>query len=217
MDMIYIYIEGEVRIVCVLIVDSQPLMRRGIREALISYYKQLDIYEASNYCTSLTQLKQNKFQMAIVDLHLEEESGFPLIEKIKSDYPETRILILTAAYNLLEFQRAIECNVDGYLLKSAFEEDFLYAFQVVSRGEIYYSMKVLDQYKNSDSTKLKMLTKREKEVFEQLSKGLTNTQISKKLYISEATTKKYISNILYKLNLTNRIEVVFFAKHLCEC
>ncbi len=198
----------------ILIVDDHPLVRKGITD-ILSLNKNYEINEADNIFTTLNILKKQKIDILIVDLHLGNDNGFDLIERARRICPDMKYVILTSSMNFIDYKKAMEMNVDAYILKDAFIEDIIYALQVVCRGEKYFSPQVLEHSITGFVPKeLMELTEREKEVLTQLSKGMTNAQISEALFITEGTTKKHISNILSKLNLSNRLEAVLFAKTL---
>lgn len=200
---------------CILIVDDHPLVRRGIIDILSMNKVGDDIKETGNIEDAMKALKSNQVNIIMVDLHLGLENGFDLIERAKVLYQKVKYVILTSSSSLLDFRRAKQLNVDGYILKDAFVEDIIYALSVIRRGEKFYSPRFLENTMNGyEPSELQVLTEREKEVLSQLSTGLTNAQISDVLYISEGTTKKHISNILAKLNMNNRIEAVLFARKL---
>lgn len=199
----------------ILIVDDHPLVRRGIIDILSIGKIGEEIREAGNIDQAKKILKKQPINIIMVDLHLGTENGFDLIEAARKIYADIKIIILTSSSNVQDFRQAKELNVDGYLLKDAFVEDILYAINVIRRGGRFYSYELVEKSMNGITPpQLKVLTEREKEVFSQLSKGLTNAQISAKLYISEGTTKKHISSILSKLNLNNRIEVILYAEKI---
>lgn len=137
------------------------------------------------------------------------------MDTVKNSYPEIKRVILTSSVNIFDYKKAMELNVDAYIIKDAFIEDIVYALQVVSRGGKYYSPQIIQQSMNGFMPKELMgLTDREKEILVHLSKGMTNAQISNALFISEGTTKKHISNILSKLNLNNRVEAVLYTRKI---
>lgn len=200
---------------CILIVDDHPLVRRGIIDILSMNKIGEDIKETDNIADAMKALKGNQINIIMVDLHLGLENGFDLIEKAKELYNKLKYVILTSSSSLLDFRRAKQLDIDGYILKDAFVEDILYALNVIKRGGKFYSPRFLENTLNGfEPIELQVLTEREKEVLTQLSMGLTNAQISDVLYISEGTTKKHISNILSKLNMSNRIEAVLYARKL---
>lgn len=200
----------------ILVVDDHPLVRRGIIDILSMNGKQ-EVFEGSNLAAAKAILKEKRIDTVIVDLNLGNENGFELVEMVKSSYPEIKNVVLTSSSNIFDYKKAMELNVDAYIIKDAFIEDIVYALQVVSRGGKYYSPQIIQQSMNGFMPKeLMELTDREKEILAHLSKGMTNAQISNALFIAESTTKKHISNILSKLNLNNRVEAVLYTKKLFE-
>jgi len=198
-----------------LIVDDHPLVRRGIVDCLSVNKSMEEITEADNIDHAMKILVTCHVDIAVVDLYLGTENGFDFIEKARKLYKETKYVILTSSSRLLDYQRAKQLDVDAFILKDAFVEDFLYAINLVNRGNKYYSPHFMENTLNGFvPPELDLLTDREREVLTQLSKGLSNYQISEKLYITEGTTKKHISNILSKLNLNTRIDAILYARKL---
>jgi two-component system nitrate/nitrite response regulator NarL len=197
----------------ILVVDDHPLVRRGIIDILSLNNSWKDIIEASNIENAFKVISAQQVDIIIVDLHLGIENGFDLIEKVKKLYQNIKFIILTSSSSVMDFKRAQLLNVEGYILKDAFIDDIIYALNVVVRGQNYYSPQLLCNSMN-ESKEMMSLTIREKEVLFQLSRGMTNSQISNALYIAEGTTKKHISNILSKLDMNNRIEAVLYARNI---
>lgn len=198
----------------ILVVDDHPLVRRGIID-ILSVNQEHEIYEASNIAAAMTVLKRHQIDIIIIDINLGNENGFELADAVKDSYPEIKRVILTSSVNIFDYKKAMELNVDAYIIKDAFIEDIVYALQVVSRGGKYYSPQIVQQSMHGFMPKeLLDLTDREKEILVHLSRGMTNAQISNALFISEGTTKKHISNILSKLNLNNRVEAVLYTRKI---
>ena len=200
----------------ILIVDHQPLIRRGIMEVLSNTKESYGIYEAGTLAEAMKTTQAQRVDIAFVDLHLGTDDGLELVDKIRqSSQCNMKFILMATAISIFEFRRAKELGVDGYILKDALIEDILYAFNVVKRGEKFYQSKIIEKTFNGvDSEGLKQLTERELDVFSELRKGLTNLQIGSNLFITEGTTKKHISSILNKLKLSNRMEAVVYANKL---
>ncbi len=200
----------------ILIADKQPLMRKGIIEALDLDKKNHKILEANSLSEALSIQKTNQIDIAFIELHLNDGSGFDFINNIApNDNKHPQIILLAASISVFEFRRAKELNVDGYILKEMDVEDLKYAFNLILKGEKYYPYKLVDKVlRTNDEDGIRLLTDREMDVLIELTKGLTNSQIGSNLYISEGTAKKHVSNILTKLNMTNRMEVLVYANRL---
>lgn len=202
---------------CVLIMDKQPLIRRGITDALSMNDTKEEIYEVDSIVEAKKVLKVKNFHLAIIGFGQDMQHAFDFINHIKSLDNHIKIIILTESNNLQEFLLAKDIGIEGYLLKNIGVEDLQYAIKVIQRGEHFFSNQLLEKALNqSIPNELKDLTAREREVFNEVCQGLPNIEIGKKLYITEATTKKHISNILAKLHLSNRVEVIFYANKVYE-
>ncbi|MDD2190183.1 MAG: response regulator transcription factor [Eubacteriales bacterium] len=201
-----------------LIADHQPLIRRGIIEVLSVNKEAYEIYEAGTLDSALKISHTKKIDISIVELHLGTSDGLEYIFRAKKlNANKSKYILLASAITIFEFRRAKELEVDGFILKDALIEDFIYAFNVVKRGEKFYQSKIIEKtISGNDSDALGLLTEREMDVFSELQKGLTNCQISRNLFITEGTTKKHISSILNKLRLSNRMEAVVYANKLYQ-
>lgn len=200
----------------ILILDHQPLIRRGIMEVLSNTKELHSFIESGSLAEALKITQAQSIDIAFVGLHLGADDGLELVDRVRqSGQCNMKFILMATTISIFEFRRAKELDVDGYILKDAMIEDILYAFNVVKRGEKFYQSKIIEKaFSGVESEGLKLLTERELDVFSELKKGLTNGQISSNLFITEGTTKKHISSILNKLKLSNRMEVVVYANKL---
>ncbi|MBF8982467.1 response regulator transcription factor [Lutibacter sp. B2] len=199
----------------ILIVDDHPLVRRGLSSTL-SFEENIEkIEEASNVEEAMKVLEKGELDLAIIDLQLGKEDGLEIVKRAKGKNLKTKCIILTSSIRKADFLRAQKGNVDGYILKEAFAEDILYALHVVMRGKKFFAPEILEYInKKEEDNQLDQLTPREKDVFKELSNGLSNIQIAKKLFISEHTVRKHVSNILSKLELSHRTQAALLATSL---
>jgi len=199
----------------ILIVDDHPLVRKGITSAL-SFEDNIDtILEASNIDEALTLINFKKPDLAIVDLNLGKEDGLEIIKRAKNKGTNTKFLILTSSLKQEDFKRSEEAGIDGYILKEAFSEDILYAIHVVLRGKKFIDPEIVKyQAESTVHNCLTELTPREYDVLLELSKGLSNYEIGKELFISEHTVKKHVSSILLKLNLSHRTQAALLLNQV---
>ncbi|MDS0527441.1 response regulator transcription factor [Clostridium sp. SHJSY1] len=199
----------------VIIVDSHPVVRWGIKSMLSSNEKNIEeVKEALNIKEAMNIITSELIEIAIIDLKLNQEDGLEIVRKAKELNLKTKFIILTEAMSKENFDKAEKLGVDGYILKEAFVEDILYAIDIVCRGKRYYYSEILIQNnKLNNKGIINKLTDREKEVLMEVRKGLSNGEIASHLYISECTVKKHVSNILSKLELSNRTQVAFIANN----
>lgn len=196
----------------VLLIDDHPMVRKGLASILSFEENVEEMKEAANIEESMRILSQYDADIVIVDLKLGKEDGLELVHLARKKKSKAKFIILTSSSRREDFIRAQEAEVDGYILKEAFVEDIIYAFHVVERGKKFFYPEML-QYAASEKDELKDLTPRERDVLSELSRGLSNIQIAKQLYISENTVKKHISSIFSKLGLSHRLEAVVYVNN----
>ena len=148
------------------------------------------------------------------------ESGLIATGKIKEDFPETKILILTMHDDEEYLFHVLKNGASGYVLKNAPDEELLAAIRTVYAGGTYIhpsmaTSLVREFVKNDtggiETDPFKILTKREIEVLPLAAKGYGNKEIAEKLYISVKTVEAHKSRIMEKLQLKNRPELVEYA------
>lgn len=198
----------------VLIVDDHPMVRKGIISTL-SLEENIDsVLEASNVEEAEAILQKTELEITFIDLRLGRQNGLDIVKWAKKRNIATKFIILTSSSDREDFSKALDACVDGYILKEAYIEDIIYAFNVVARGKKFFDQELLQESKwRSDGAVLGELTDRERDVLAELGKGLSNLQIARKLYISENTVKKHVSNILFKLGLNHRLEAALYINN----
>ena len=199
----------------ILIVDDHPLVCNGIRNILVSELEIDNIMQANDIHTAMELMEKHSFCLALVDMRLKNESGVDLIQAAKAKYPQSKYVILSSSSAIGDFERAINANVDGYILKDAYPEDIVYAVKTVLRGKKYFDPVFLEKINTphsapSSGTMDGQLSPREAEILDCLGKGFSNKNIAEKLFISENTVKKHVSSILTKLNLADRTQAALY-------
>jgi DNA-binding NarL/FixJ family response regulator len=200
----------------VIVVDVHPLVRKGIKAILSEAFHDYDVREAS--CTEeyLELIKNEKFDLTIIDINLDNEDGVITVSKGKELNPSSKYIILATKLTNTEFQRTEKIGVDGYLLMDNFAEEIVFIVDTVIRGKKYYDPSIVNHFirnKVNDS-KVGKLTKREREVLVQLGYGHSNVDIANALFISVNTVKKHVSNILLKLEFEHRTQLALFTKSI---
>ena len=202
----------------ILIVDDHPLVCSGIQSILISQQEINHVSQANDIQSALELMSKDPFNLAMVDMRLKGETGIDFILASKKIQPFCKYVILSSSSKNEDFDKAMEADVDGYILKDAFPEDIIYAVKTVLRGRKYFDPLLVkniavsmqsNQVDELDET----LSPRETEILDCLGTGLSNKEIAQKLFISENTVKKHVSSILAKLNLSDRTQA---ALHACK-
>ncbi|MDH3675382.1 MAG: response regulator transcription factor, partial [Anaerolineae bacterium] len=203
----------------VLICDDQAIVRKGIRALLATEPNIEVIGEAENGQEAVSQVKELRPDVILMDLVMPEVDGVEATRRITGHQPEARILVLTSFATDDKVFPAIKGGALGYLLKDSSPEELVQAIQQVYRGEPSLhptvARRVLQELSRPEEMKepprSDPLTERELEVLRLVARGLSNQQIANQLMISEATVRTHVSRILSKLHLASRIQAALYA------
>lgn len=200
----------------VLVVDDHLLSRKGIVSILSSHGMFEIIGEATNGQEALEKARELMPDLILMDIRMPGGSGLEATRLIKEEMPYVKIVILSVSDDVQDFFDAIKKGAQGYLLKNMEPEYWLDYIISIVQGEAPISRdlasKILQEFsiQKADMSNNK-LSEREKEVLQLVSQGLGNRDIGKTLYISESTVKNHLRNILDKLHLQNRMQLIAFA------
>ena len=202
----------------VLVLDDHPIARQGLESIIKIHKPDVQILQAGTVKEGIDLTEKSQIDMAFVDIHLNNESGFDFLEWVQEKEIDMKTFVITSSSNENDFLRAKCLGIDAYLLKDAFIDDIVYGLKVVERGGKFYSADLIENVGNAseEEKKIDMLTRREIEVITLLRKGYSNARIGEVLYVSEGTVKKHLSNIFGKLDLYNRAEAMLFAERNSE-
>jgi len=211
----------------ILIADDHALFRDSLRSLLEAHGLEV-IGEARNGREAVELAKKLKPEVVLMDLSMPEMDGLSATKLISADQPEVKVVVLTASDEDAKLFEAIKSGAQGYLLKNLESEDFFSLLDGVNRGEPALTpalaRKLLQEFARPAQTPVlpqdpDALTEREREVLELLVNGVTsNRKLAKQLGVSENTVKFHVRNILDKLHLHNRAQVVSYAirHHIVE-
>lgn len=200
----------------VLIVDDHFLSRKGIASILSANPLFEIVGEATNGVEALEKATQLMPDLILMDIRMPDGDGLEATGKIKSAMPHIKIIILSVSDDVQDFFEAIKCGAQGYLLKNMEPEYWLDYIVSVAKGDVPISrvlaVKILQEFAGQKQIAPDgRLSEREKEVLQLISQGMSNKEISENLYISESTVKNHLRNILDKLHLQNRMQLIAFA------
>jgi|TARA_B100000949_G_scaffold209843_1_gene202432 DNA-binding NarL/FixJ family response regulator len=205
------------------IVDDNSFLIHAIKEKL-SFFDEIEIkHTALNGSELLTKLEENhNLDIILMDIEMPVLNGIETTQMVKQKYPQIKIIMLTAFDNDEHIFNAIKAGADGYLLKEINPEELYKGIKETLSGGAAMNpsiaLKTLKLLRNPidiDNLKDKeeiSLSKREVEVLEQLSKGLSYTAIADNLFLSPSTVRKHIENSYKKLQVHSKIEAVQKAK-----
>lgn len=200
-----------------LLVDDHIFVRKGIR-ALLATEEGIDVIgEAGDGVEALRKIEELKPDVILLDLLMPKMGGIEVIERVMTDDPQARILVLTSFVADDKVFPAIKAGALGYLLKDTEPEELVQAIRQVFRGESSLSpviaRKVLQEISRPSERELSEdpLTDREVEILQHIAKGESNREIAEALVLSEATVRTHVSNILGKLHLASRTQAALYA------
>src|SRR5574340_1477648 len=205
----------------IVLVDDQGLCRRGLSELLANCYN-FNVLGAVGTLDELRPLLKQQPDLLIIDLRMKPLDGLSMLEKLRKEGCTTPAVMLTMSDSEVDLGNAMRAGVRGYLLKDMAPEDVVDAIRRVAAGELVVAptmtVKMIemlrgDQPGQEEKNSLKLLTNREREILQLLSRGESNKAIAQTLKISYDTVKQHVRHILNKLNLSSRVKAaVLFAK-----
>ncbi|MEN4547520.1 response regulator [Pantoea agglomerans] len=190
-----------------MIVDDHPLMRRGVRQLLALDPRLEVIAEASNGTEALAEARHQEPDIILLDLNMKGMSGLDTLKALRHEGISSRILVLTVSDARSDIFAMVDAGADGYLLKDSEPEVLLGHILQASRGEKVFSEGVTRYLANRQHSAdpLRQLTERERDVLQEVARGLSNKEVAAILHISEETVKVHIRNLLRKLDVRSRV------------
>lgn len=202
----------------ILLVDDHAVVRSGLHMILDTVEDVSVVGEAESGRQAIKKAAEIEPDVILMDIHLPDRSGIDVTRAIKEDHPEIAIVALTINEDEEYFFKMLEAGADGYVPKRAAPEELLTAIRAAAENEVYIYPSLakllvrdfLDEEPKKQN-ELDLLTERELELLAHLADGATNNEIADTLHISPKTVSRHRENIMKKLNLRNRTELVKFA------
>jgi two-component system response regulator NreC len=204
----------------ILLVDDHAVVRLGLR-MLLDHEPDIEIVgEADSASEGLNLVTQLEPDVILMDIGLPDVSGIEATKNVKRVRSQTAVVALTIHEDEEYFFKMLDAGASGYVPKRAAPEELLTAIRTAARGEVYLyptmaKLLVKDylgqQVESTNEDPLNGLTPREAEVLALLAEGMTNAEIGEELCISPKTVARHRENIMSKLNLHTRTELVKYA------
>jgi len=205
----------------ILIVDDHAVVRAGLR-MLLSADPELDIVgEAGDGAEALRMARELAPDVALMDISMPDMNGIEATRRIKGLCPDVTVLALTMHEDDQYFFEMLAAGASGYVPKRAAPDDLISAIRAVKGGGVFlfpslarllvsdYLQRV--EQEGTSGRAFDALTDREREVLIRIAQGLSNQQIADELVISVKTVNRHRENIMAKLNLHSRVELVHYA------
>ncbi len=204
----------------VLIAEDHAIVREGVRLILEAQPDMEVVGEATSGRQTVTMACDLRPDVVCMDISMPDIDGIEATRRIHNCCPEVAVLALTVHESDEYFFQMLQAGASGYVLKGAASADLVAAVRAVARGEVFLyprvAKKLVDDYlsrtQDRETTdRYHGLTPREREVLTLIGEGLTNKEIAERLVISLSTVQTHYSNIIEKLGLNNRAELIKYA------
>ena len=214
--------EGPLKPLRLLVVDDHEVVRQGL-VALLGRREEFQVVaEAGSVAEALAAQRRFIPDVVVMDVRLPDGSGIEACREIRSEFPDTRVVMLTSYPDEEAVLSAIIAGASGYLLKQVRGRDLVAALESVGRGDSLLdpavTERVLDRVRRvaagGERDELSDLTAQERKILLLVAEGKTNKEIAAEVFLSDKTVKNYVSSILAKLNLQRRAQAAaFVARH----
>lgn len=205
----------------ILIADDHQLFLDGIKLLLHTADQFEVVCEANNGLEVLQKLEQEKVHLVVLDINMPQLDGVETAKRIKQQYPEVYILMLTMYSTDAFIKRLMRAGVDGYVLKENSQKELMAALETIASGKKYFAKEVMQAVMDSFNPSVKKvgmnqahLTKRELDVLQLVVRELTAQEIADRLFISQSTVITHRKNIMRKLDVRNVAGMVRVATEL---
>lgn len=203
----------------VFVADDHAVLRDGLK-ALVNAQDDMEIVgEADNGKTTYERAKELLPDVLLMDISMPELNGVQATELIKAECPTIKIVALTAYKDKSYLNQLLKIGASGYVLKLSAADELIDAIRTVAAGEIYLDQqmagRITEEYVRLQSRRGELrqreLTVREEEVLRLIAQGYSNKEIANHLKIAVKTVESHKANLMQKLELKNRAEIVRYA------
>jgi len=206
-----------------LLIEDNRLLREGLN-VMLKKQKDINVVETVGNGENILNIMQKyKPDIVLLDLGLRNRNSLNLVKLIKKKFQVTKVIVMDLIPSQEDVYEFVQEGVSGFILKDATVNDFLKTIRSVAEGfqvlpshltASLFSQIVYNAVKESNHSKIissVKMTKRERQVIELVSDGLTNKEIAQKLNLSTYTVKSHIHNILEKLAIHTRVQIAKFV------
>jgi DNA-binding NarL/FixJ family response regulator len=193
----------------VLVVEDHNVVRQGL-VALLNLVEGIQVVgEAADGEEAVAQFRSHHPDVTLIDLRLPKLSGVEVIQRVRSEMPQARFVVLTTYDGDEDIYRALKGGAKAYLLKGMTTEELITTIRAVHSGRSHIPAAIAERLAERMGTE--DLTPRESQVLEQIVSGKSNKEIATELAITEATVKTHINTLLGKLGVEDRTQAATAA------
>jgi DNA-binding NarL/FixJ family response regulator len=205
--------------ITVFLVDDHEIVRRGVADLLEDEPDIEVVGEAATVAAALAAIPLLKPTVAVLDVRMPDGNGVELCRELRASMPDLSCLMLTSYADDEALLNAIMGGAAGFVLKQVLGNDLINAVRLIASGQSLLSVDTTSELmrrmrRTVDHGPLADLTDQERAVFDLVGEGLTNREISARLFLGEKTVKNYVSHILAKLGMQRRTQAAVLAMEL---
>ena len=193
----------------ILTIDDHPLIRQGIASMLEVEPGMEVVGEAADAQSGLEQFRRLLPDIALVDLQMPGVDGIELTRRLRAEFPQARVVILTTYRGDANARDALAAGACGYLLKSSLRRELVEALHRVAQGKRCLSAEISEEIAQHIGEE--PLTAREQSILAALAQGWENKRIANDLGISSETVKSHLARIFEKIGARTRTEAIHIA------
>jgi len=200
----------------IVVADDHTIVREGLKQLLAAASDLKVTGEAQNGQEVLRHVREDDFDVLLLDMSMPGKSGIELIKQVHGEKPKLRILVLSMHEEEQYAVRALKAGASGYLTKESATDQLVAAIRKVAAGGVFISPAVGEQLAlgamaQTDGPPHTALSDREYQVFEMLVAGKSVTDIAERLNLSVKTVSTHKARIMQKMNMTNQAELIRYA------
>ncbi len=201
-----------------LIMDDHEFVTTGLRTTLNEYFSDLEVSAANCSEDALRILTDHEVDIAVLDLFMPASGGASSLSNRSSSFPKVPIVVLSASESHVHIRKCLSYGVLGFVTKSSPREALFSAMNRALDGkssvpEVTVLIDEVDEGANLEAIK-EVLTPRQLDILECITRGRSNKQVARQLNLSENTVKVHVSNLLRGLGLSNRTEAAILGQKL---
>ena len=200
----------------VLVADDHAIVRRGVREILEEAPLGLTVNEAGSAAETLKAVRDNTYDIILLDISFPDGSGLDVLRQIRADSPQTRVLLLSMYPEEQYAQRALRSGASGYLTKDSAPNELVIAIQKIAVGGKYITQALAERLADEIGDEVgkaphETLSNREFQVLTHLGTGKSIHEIAAEFSLSPKTVSTYRSRLLVKLNLKTTADIIHYV------
>lgn len=209
----------------ILIVDDHPAVGTGTK-TMLEQEPDMQVDVISDSMEADQYIQEYDYNVMLLDLYMPGLNGIELSKKIKTSYPDMKVLIYTGFDINTHFNLLVESNISGFVSKTATKDQLVTAIRCALREEVVIPLHLFKQLRRAEAhasyercqgdedTLAISLNEKEQQILNEVSKGLTNRHIAQNLHMSQRSVEYTLTGVFSKLEVRSRTEALIKAKEL---